>query len=129
MIGVTGLSWSLGAGFAYIVGAVFVGVSGGHDHWRLELATSAILGVVVVLARRGIPESPRWLLGKGRVAEAEQVILDVYGKKLDLTDEAPAIRDDDASVVQGDRARGLSQAHPHVRVPCTSHRSRRSTRC
>ncbi|WP_272818774.1 MFS transporter [Prescottella equi] len=90
MIGVTGLSWSLGAGFAYIVGAVFVGVSGGHDHWRWMLATSAILGVVVVLARRGIPESPRWLLGKGRVAEAEQVILDVYGKKLDLTDEAPA---------------------------------------
>ncbi len=80
MIGVTGLSWSLGAGFAYIVGAVFVGVSGGHDHWRWMLATSAILGVVVVLARRGIPESPRWLLGKGRVAEAEQVILDVYAR-------------------------------------------------
>ncbi|WP_430334769.1 MFS transporter [Rhodococcus sp. ACT016] len=93
MIGLTGLSWSVGAGFAYIVGAVFVGVAGGHEHWRWLLGTAAVLGVIVVLARRGIPESPRWLLNKGRAKEAEEVILSVYGKKLDLTEEAAAVTD------------------------------------
>ncbi|MFE5704946.1 MFS transporter [Rhodococcus koreensis] len=87
MIGLTGVSWSVGAAFAYIVGAVIVSATGGHEQWRWMLGTAAVLGVIVVLARRGIPESPRWLLNKGRVAEAEAVVMSVYGRKLDLSDQ------------------------------------------
>lgn len=84
MIGVSAIAWSIGAMAAFAVGAVFVEVSGGYHLWRWMLGSSAVLGVIVVLSRRGIPESPRWLLKKGRVAEAEQVIELVYGKRVKL---------------------------------------------
>ncbi|BCF86283.1 MFS transporter (plasmid) [Rhodococcus qingshengii] len=93
MIGLTGVSWSIGAAVAYMVGAGIVGISGGHDQWRWMLGTSAVLGIVVVLARRGIPESPRWLANKGRIAEAEEVVFNIYGKRIDLSEIASSADD------------------------------------
>jgi putative MFS transporter len=85
MVGMSAVAWSAGAVFAYIVGALFVGISGGNDHWRLLLATAAVLGVIVILMRRGIPESPRWLVQNGRVADAEAVVKKIYGTTVDLS--------------------------------------------
>jgi MFS family permease len=42
--------------------------------WRLAFAIGAVLGLVVLVLRRFLPESPRWLLLHGRVAEAEQIV-------------------------------------------------------
>jgi putative MFS transporter len=84
MIGVSGISWLLGAMTAFTVGALIVEVSGGYHLWRWMLGSSVFFGLVVVLSRRGIPESPRWLLRKGRVREAEDVIELVYGKRVHL---------------------------------------------
>ena len=92
MVGMSAVAWSAGAVFAYIVGALFVGISGGNDHWRLLLATAAVLGVIVILMRRGIPESPRWLLQNGRIADAEAVVKKIYGVTVDLS----SVRIDDA---------------------------------
>jgi MFS transporter, putative metabolite transport protein len=85
MVGMSAVAWSAGAAFAYIVGALFVGISGGNDQWRILLATSAVLGVIVILMRRGIPESPRWLLQNGRSADAEAVVEKIYGITVDLS--------------------------------------------
>ncbi len=85
MVGMSAVAWSAGAAFAYVVGALFVSISGGNDHWRALLATSAVLGVIVILMRRGIPESPRWLMQNGRVADAEAVVKKIYGVTLDLS--------------------------------------------
>jgi len=41
--------------------------------WRACFALGAVLAVAIVLVRRHVPESPRWLATHGRHTEAEQV--------------------------------------------------------
>jgi MFS family permease len=49
-------------------------VLGGDLGWRAAFLIGAVLGIVVFFMRLWIPESPRWLMTHGRVAEAEKVI-------------------------------------------------------
>jgi MFS transporter, putative metabolite transport protein len=84
--------WSVGAATAYIAGWAMVGA--GPGAWRWMLASSAIPAVLILLLRIGTPESPRWLLSRGRTAEARAVVEQMLGPGADLSD----IDSDDASV-------------------------------
>lgn len=42
--------------------------------WRLAFALGGVIGIVIIWLRRFIPESPRWLMTHGRIAEAEQIV-------------------------------------------------------
>ncbi|MGW4910745.1 MFS transporter [Streptomyces sp. NPDC004270] len=77
------ISWYVGYALATVVGAVFANVDGG---WRWSLASSAVLAVICVSLRGGIPESARWLLSKGRREEAEALI-ERYGIEIDVDAE------------------------------------------
>ena len=75
--------WFIGAAVAYIVGELILRI-GGEDAWRLVLASTTIFSLALLLLRMGSPESPRWLISKGRHSEAEQVIKKVYGPEFSL---------------------------------------------
>ncbi|WP_426764423.1 MFS transporter [Pseudarthrobacter sp. 1G09] len=67
LLGLTLIAWYVGFMAAFIVGTLL------HDAgtpWRLVLGTCAILALVLFLARLGLPESPSWLITKGRHKEA-----------------------------------------------------------
>ncbi|MCS4249999.1 MFS transporter [Pseudomonas sp. BIGb0164] len=77
--------WFAGAAFAYVVGNAIIN-TGANDAWRYALASASVIGLVLFVLRLGTPESARWLLSKGREAEAEQVIKRVYGPHYSLRD-------------------------------------------
>ncbi|MFJ9993495.1 MFS transporter [Pseudomonas putida] len=79
------LMWFAGAAVAYFVGEVLLRVAG-EDGWRWVLASALVPGVLFLIARSGTPESPRWLLSKGRVEEADAVIKKVYGNDYSISD-------------------------------------------
>ncbi len=45
--------------------------------WRLSFVLGAIIGLAVLLVRRNVPESPRWLFIHGRERQAEQIVGDI----------------------------------------------------
>ncbi|GGF20460.1 MFS transporter [Williamsia phyllosphaerae] len=60
-------------GFFLLVLGPLGGVLGGDDHsWRWTYVILALPAVLVVFFRRYLPESPRFLLSKGRVDEANR---------------------------------------------------------
>ncbi|MCP1771290.1 putative MFS transporter [Neisseria perflava] len=75
--------WFAGAALSYIAGTLILREFG-DAAWRWVVLSPAFIGVALFLLRLGTPESPRWLLSKGRKAEAEAVIKQVYGSDFSL---------------------------------------------
>jgi len=75
--------WFMGAAGAYVVGQLILS-NLGTDGWKYVLASTAVFSVILLLLRLGTPESPRWLLSKGREKDALSVIRSVFGKQCSL---------------------------------------------
>ncbi|MFE4835987.1 MFS transporter [Arthrobacter sp. NPDC056691] len=86
LLGATFVVWAIGAAVAYAVGYLLRDV--GPDAWRVMVASPAIFAIITLLFRLGTPESPRWLLSRGRRDEADAVIKKVYGQQYGLADIA-----------------------------------------
>ena len=59
-----------------LVPAAPLGIAG----WRWVVLIGALAAPVVVVVRRGLPESPRWLAKHGRLAEADRVLEAIEAK-------------------------------------------------
>jgi MFS family permease len=57
--------------------------------WRLAFILGGALAGVVLLLRRFVPESPRWLMIKGRIGEAEQIVDGIEARAGASRQEAP----------------------------------------
>ncbi len=69
--------WPVGAMLAALVNLFFINLLAVNVGWRVGFAVGAIAAIFVLWMRRALPESPRWLLTKGRCQEAEAVVLSI----------------------------------------------------
>jgi MFS family permease len=94
--------------------------------WRAAFALGAILAVGILLVRRYVPESPRWLFIHGREEEAERIVTSIEGKvteelgrDLPGTDETITIRQR-KSIGMGLIAKTVFTMYPRRTILCFS---------
>jgi putative MFS transporter len=80
-MGVLAGMWYVGAMAADAVGYLFVGIDGG---WKWMLGSAVVPGIIILLGRFNIPESPRWLLSKGRAQEAHDIVHKLFGQQVEI---------------------------------------------
>jgi putative MFS transporter len=76
--------WTVGFVAAYVAGYFMQNM--GPEAWRWMLASSAVPAALILALRLGTPESPRWLLSKGRVDEARRVVKEYIHPDADVDD-------------------------------------------
>lgn len=64
--------WAVGWTAAALIAYFVIPLS--DDGWRWAFALGAIPAVYALVVRWGLPESPRWLVGRGRIAQAERIV-------------------------------------------------------
>ncbi len=75
-------AWWVGSAVAFIVGYLFIPL--GNDAWRWMFAVGILPAAAVLILRRSVPESPRWLVSSGQAEKAEAVVQEMTGKKENL---------------------------------------------
>jgi len=64
--------WAVGWTAAALIGYFVIPASA--DGWRWAFALGAVPAVYALVVRWGLPESPRWLASRGRLADAERIV-------------------------------------------------------
>ena len=79
---------------AFVLNAIIAIALAGDDHlWRYMLSVAAIPAVCLFFGMMKLPESPRWLVSKGRISEAMEVLKKVRASEALAISELNDIQD------------------------------------
>jgi MFS family permease len=90
--------------------------------WRLAFGLGAVFGVAILLVRRNVPESPRWMFIHGKEGQAEELVQEIESRVEDSTDEQLEEVDEDITIRQrkstgfGEIARTMVTSYPRRSV-------------
>ncbi|MEM3185244.1 MAG: MFS transporter [Conexivisphaerales archaeon] len=82
LLAINTLMWWVGAAVAYAIGFALLPM--GTNSWRYMFAIGLIPAVVVLILRRTVPESARWLAMRGNLEKAKESEEIIVGKSDDL---------------------------------------------
>ncbi|XP_078267384.1 organic cation/carnitine transporter 2-like [Rhinoraja longicauda] len=108
---------TLGIGFFYAVGYMILPfVAYFLRGWKMLILTLSLISLLYIPLWWFIPESPRWLLSKGRVKEAESIIR-LMAKKNGITPPAVLFTDEELEHIQNKQVKSV----PVTQLIKTSH--------
>lgn len=85
LLGSFSVIWTIGYVTANVCGHYLIQFD--PEGWRWLLASAALPASIILFLRMGTPESPRWLMKKGRKEDAQSVIKQYFGSHVVLNDE------------------------------------------
>lgn len=78
--------------------------------WRLAFGLGAVLGLVILLVRRNVPESPRWMFIHGRDEQAEELVAGIEQRiEEEKGEELPEVPEDRAIEIRQRRSTGFGE--------------------
>lgn len=88
LLSVLAAAWAAGYVGAYLAGFAMKDI--GPDAWRIMLAASGVPALLILPFRLIVPESPMWLMKRGRADEARAIIARRFGPNVMLPEPAGA---------------------------------------
>jgi putative MFS transporter len=90
LLSIMAIAWAAGYSFSYLAGFLLRDL--GPDAWRYMLLVSAGPATCIFLFRLGVPESPLWLIKRGRSEEARRIVSAKLGDGIALPEPLTQVR-------------------------------------